>query len=96
MFYSDRLSFNSRKITREATAAEDDYRSCEKELASAQYSLDQYMKTVDQITDQIAAHRRKITKVAFSLRKFEKKSQKLLFYQKSLEEIMTLQVIMTL
>ncbi|CAG9534260.1 unnamed protein product [Cercopithifilaria johnstoni] len=60
---SDRLTIYARKAEQNLSAAEDEFKIREKEVSRAQFAISQIGREMDQLTDQIASYRRKITKV---------------------------------
>lgn len=52
-----------RKLDRTATAAEEEYQEREKKQIAAQNRLEQISRDIEQITQQIATHKRNISKV---------------------------------
>ncbi|MCP9264744.1 Rad50 family protein [Dirofilaria immitis] len=61
---SEHLNIYSQKVEQNLSAAEDEFKIREKEVSRAQFAVSQVDREVDQLSDQIASYRRKITKVA--------------------------------
>uniref|UniRef100_F1KRQ5 DNA repair protein rad-50 n=2 Tax=Ascaris TaxID=6251 RepID=F1KRQ5_ASCSU len=59
----ERLALFVRKLDRTATAAEEEYQEREKKQIAAQNRLEQISRDIEQITQQIATHKRNISKV---------------------------------
>uniref|UniRef100_A0A915AGT1 Zinc-hook domain-containing protein n=1 Tax=Parascaris univalens TaxID=6257 RepID=A0A915AGT1_PARUN len=59
----ERLALFVRKLDRLATAAEEEYQERQKKHIAAQNRLEQISRDIEQITQQIATHRRSISKV---------------------------------
>uniref|UniRef100_A0AAF5PTU9 Rad50/SbcC-type AAA domain-containing protein n=1 Tax=Wuchereria bancrofti TaxID=6293 RepID=A0AAF5PTU9_WUCBA len=60
---SEQLTLYARKIQKNLSTAEDEFKIREKEVSRAQFALSQVGRELDQLSDQIASCRRKITKV---------------------------------
>ncbi|KAM3717121.1 DNA repair protein [Dirofilaria immitis] len=61
---SEHLNIYSQKVEQNLSTAEDEFKIREKEVSRAQFAVSQVDREVDQLSDQIASYRRKITKVA--------------------------------
>ncbi|OZC05081.1 hypothetical protein X798_07948 [Onchocerca flexuosa] len=61
---SERLIIYSRKTEQSLSTVEDEFKIREKEVSRAQFVVSQIGRELDQLSDQITAYRRKITKVA--------------------------------
>ncbi|VDN05001.1 unnamed protein product [Thelazia callipaeda] len=59
---SDQLNIHIRKIMRNLTAAEDEFKIREKEISRIQFTISQISREIDQLSEQTASYRQKIKK----------------------------------